>query len=318
MSRSSCLIWKYIGWLEISHFFHDENNSYVQHTSPCLTAAPLEHNWVRTYWIRQDTPEQAYLYLQVINKNPGSIWMLYVFWDRFLFCFSSVLRDFQVKRYGITSWNPAGVANLKMNDVQAELIARSKTVLPGMLFCKICLTNTEDLMSDDFSTNNKHNLQEVARVLFALNKLGRPMQKKFILCSSNPGISLISTGPWTYSLFAASWKGTFCTKLLESLILELRFPRTLPPYTEFQAWLMNFPTCQVWALLAEQYRSWALPSALSPQGEWPKQRPAHSCWAHAHIRPRALGMAPSWLALPAACAPVEHMFSRQVHQPSLF
>lgn len=82
-----------------------------------------------------------------------------------------------------------GVATLKMNDVLAELVARSQAGLAWALLCKIFPTmkNTEDiLISSDFSTNNDHDLQEVARVLVALNELGRLMQKKVILCSPDP------------------------------------------------------------------------------------------------------------------------------------
>lgn len=83
----------------------------------------------------------------------------------------------------------AEVATLKMNNVLAKLVAMSKTDLAQALLCKIFLTmkNTEDvLISSDFSTNNSHDLQEVARVLVALDQLGRLMQKKVILCSPNP------------------------------------------------------------------------------------------------------------------------------------
>jgi len=98
------------------------------------------------------------------------------------------------------------VTQLKMNDVLANLVAKSKTGLAWAFLCKIfpTLKNTEDVpISHDFSTTTNHDLQEVATVLVALNELGRLMQKKLFCARLTQRIALISTGPWMLAQFAA-------------------------------------------------------------------------------------------------------------------
>lgn len=161
--------------------------------------------------------------LKVVNKNALDIRIMYVFSEKF-FCsvfvqcwmfskpntvvpppeIQSIF--FQIKSYfmvlslhnpgfhstfssllHVTKWNwvsilrslCSSVALLQMNNVGDKFVPRSKTGIACTLLCKIFPTmkTTEDvLISSD--------LQEAARVLVALDKLGRLMQKD-IFCLPN-------------------------------------------------------------------------------------------------------------------------------------
>lgn len=180
-----------------------------------------------------NTPEHAYLCLKVVSKNALDIWTMYVFSEKFfiLFLFSAagfpsqtlwscLLKSnpyfSQTKSYfmllslhnlsfhsafssllHVTKWNWVSilrslcsrVAQLQMNNVWDKFVPRSKTGIACTLPCKIFPTmkTTEDvLISSD--------LQEGARVLGALNKLGRLMQKKLFFACLTSRIAFISKG----------------------------------------------------------------------------------------------------------------------------
>lgn len=94
MPSSPSLLWKYVVWLEISHhFFHDANDSCIQHLSLCLRKVPLEKqlllNTLRhsrmSFFVFTGYQNKCQKH-QIMNASQG----------RFLFGFFSTLPAFQI------------------------------------------------------------------------------------------------------------------------------------------------------------------------------------------------------------------------------